>query len=72
MKSVVTTTQCIVHFSSWYPDSIQIANLLMDLAHPRCAGTGLYEEHLETHQGFQMFPVSFAQHPITGQKDTGK
>jgi hypothetical protein len=32
--------------------------------------TGLYVEHLETHQGFQMFPVSFAQHPISGQKDT--
>jgi hypothetical protein len=24
----------------------------------------------ETHQGFQMFPVSFAHCPVTGQKDT--
>jgi hypothetical protein len=32
--------------------------------------TGLSVEHLETHQGFQMFPVSFARYPVTGQKDT--
>jgi hypothetical protein len=32
--------------------------------------TGFYVEHLETHRGFQMFPVSFARNPATGQKDT--
>jgi hypothetical protein len=34
--------------------------------------TGLSVEHLEIQRAFQMFPVSFARHPVTGQKDTGK